>query len=236
MTAGDTVLSVADKFGVTSQNILDFSPNNLNASSTLAADTVIMVPGGSPPSEVAAARLASAKQAEAAQSTTSTKSTQASKSTSSGSSSNASNTITKTAPKAIPAPQSSYSGGSGSLGWPLSNFVITQYFSSHHNGLDLAAPAGTPIHAAGSGVVIWAGWRTDGLGYCVFIDHQNGLLTVYGHMIRQPSVRVGQYVSRGQVIGNVGSTGNSTGPHTHFMVKVGSGRDYRNPLAWLGSR
>ena len=233
VSAGDTVLSVADKFGVTSQNILDFSPNNLNASSTLAADTVIMVPGGSPPSEVAAARLASAKQEDASKST---KSTQVSKSTSSSSSSNVGNTITKTAPQAIPAPQSSYSGGSGSLGWPLSNFVITQYFSSHHNGLDLAAPAGTPIHAAGSGVVIWAGWRTDGLGYCVFIDHQNGLLTVYGHMIRQPSVRVGQYVSRGQVIGNVGSTGNSTGPHTHFMVKVGSGRDYRNPLAWLSSR
>ena len=230
VSSGDTVLSVADKFGVTSQNILDFSPNNLNASSTLAADTVIMVPGASPPSEVAAARLASAKQAEAAKSTTSTKST------SSSSSSNVGNTISKTAPKAIPAPQSSYSGGSGSLGWPLSNFVITQYFSSHHNGLDLAAPAGTPIHAAGSGEVIWAGWRTDGLGYCVFIDHQNGLLTVYGHMIRQPSVRVGQYVSRGQVIGNVGSTGNSTGPHTHFMVKVGSGRNYRNPLGWLSSR
>jgi murein DD-endopeptidase MepM/ murein hydrolase activator NlpD len=236
VASGDTVLSVADKFGVTSQNILDFTPNNLTAGSTLTADAVIMVPGGSPPSEVAAARLASAKQEEeaAAKKTTSS---QAAKTTSSSSGSDASKTITKSAPpKAAPAPQSSYTGGSGSLGWPLSNFVITQYFSSHHNGLDLAAPAGTPIHAAGSGEVIWAGWRTDGLGYCVFIDHQNGLLTVYGHMIRQPSVRVGQYVSRGQVIGNVGSTGNSTGPHTHFMVKVGSGRDYRNPLAWLSSR
>jgi murein DD-endopeptidase MepM/ murein hydrolase activator NlpD len=231
VTAGDTVLSVADKFGVTSQNILDFTPNHLSAGSTLAADAVIMVPGGSPPSEVAAARLAEAKkqQEEEAASTSSQTTKSSTKSTTSAS-------ITKTTPKAIPAPKSSYTGGSGSLGWPLSNFVITQYFSSHHNGLDLAAPAGTPIHAAGAGEVIWAGWRTDGLGYCVFIDHQNGLLTVYGHMIRQPSVRVGQYVARGQVIGNVGSTGNSTGPHTHFMVKVGSGRNYRNPLAWLGSR
>ena len=88
--------------------------------------------------------------------------------------------------------------------------------------------------AADSGRIIWSGWRTDGLGYCVMIDHLNGLLTVYGHMIRQPPVYVGQYVSRGQVIGYIGSTGHSTGPHVHFMVKVGSGRNYRNPLAYLG--
>lgn len=235
VAAGDTVLSVAAKFGVTSQNILDFTPNDLTAASTLAADTVIVVPGGSPPSEVAAARLASAKQEEAAASKNDA-SAQISKSTKSTTSQSTAKSTSQSTTKAIAIPNSSYSGGSGSLGWPLSNFVITQGFSSHHNGLDLAAPAGTPIHAAGSGEVIWAGWRTDGLGYCVFIDHQNGLLTVYGHMIRQPAVRVGQYVGRGQVIGYVGSTGNSTGPHTHFMVKVGSGRNYRNPLGFLSSR
>jgi murein DD-endopeptidase MepM/ murein hydrolase activator NlpD len=119
--------------------------------------------------------------------------------------------------------------------WPV-NGTITQYFTRSHNGLDIAISAGTPIHAADSGEVIWAGWRTDGLGYCVMIDHHNGLTTVYGHMIRQPAVYVGQYVSRGQVIGYIGSTGHSTGPHVHFMVKAGSGssHDYRNPLAYLG--
>ena len=70
----------------------------------------------------------------------------------------------------------------------------------------------------------------------MIIDHLNGLVTVYGHMIRQPSVYVGQYVTRGQKIGNVGSTGHSTGPHVHFMVKVGMGHNYRNPLAYLGGR
>ena len=54
-----------------------------------------------------------------------------------------------------------------------------------------------------------------------------------GHQIRQPPVYVGQYVSRGQVIGYIGSTGHSTGPHVHFMVKVGTGHNYRNPLAYL---
>jgi murein DD-endopeptidase MepM/ murein hydrolase activator NlpD len=129
----------------------------------------------------------------------------------------------------------SYKSGTGSLIWPV-NGTITQYFSSHHNGLDIAISAGTPIHAADSGKVMWAGWRTDGLGYCVIIDHLDGYSTVYGHMIRQPSVYVGQYVSRGQVIGYVGSTGHSTGPHVHFMVKAGSAtsHNYRNPLGFLG--
>lgn len=138
-------------------------------------------------------------------------------------------------------PTSSSSGintpksGTGSFMWPV-NAVITQYFSASHNGLDLATAAGTPIYAADSGKVVWSGWRTDGLGYCVIIDHLNGYSTVYGHQIRQPAVYVGQYVSRGQVIGWVGSTGRSTGPHVHFMIKGGNSasRNYLNPLAYLG--
>ncbi len=230
---GDTVFSVADKFGVTTQMIMDFTPNGVTTADAFPVDKLLMIPGGSPPSEVAAARLAAAQEAEKQNES----STQAS---SDKPSQSAAKPVTpKATPKPSTAPKpatSGYTGGSGTLGWPLASFVITQYFTSYHNGLDLAAPAGTPIHAAAAGKVIWSGWRTDGLGYCVFIDHQNGLTTVYGHMIRQPAVYVGQYVSRGQVIGYVGSTGHSTGPHTHFMVKVGTGRNYRNPLAYLGSR
>ena len=115
--------------------------------------------------------------------------------------------------------------------WPV-NGTITQYFTRSHNGLDIAISAGTPIHAADAGRVVWSGWRTDGLGYCVMIDHLNGYTTVYGHMIRQPAVYVGQYVAKGQVIGYVGSTGHSTGPHVHFMIKGGnaSSHNYLNPL------
>ncbi len=89
-----------------------------------------------------------------------------------------------------------------------------------HDGLDLAAPSGTPILAAGSGTVVTAGWCNCGLGYYVEIDHGDGITTLYGHMASQPYVSAGETVSQGEVIGPVGSTGISTGPHTHFMVRV----------------
>jgi murein DD-endopeptidase MepM/ murein hydrolase activator NlpD len=243
---GDTVFTVADKFGVSTQLIMDFTPNGITSADKLPVDKLITVPGGSPPSEVQAARLAAAKEVERQREAEAAAARKDQPSESSQS--NTQSAIVKpvspkptTKPAATPKPVAkpdtpTYSGGSGTLGWPIKSFVITQYFSSKHNGLDLAAPAGTNIYAAGSGTVIWSGWRTDGLGYCVFIDHGNGLTTVYGHMIRQPRVYVGQHVSRGQLIGNVGSTGRSTGPHTHFMVKVGASRNYRNPLAYLSGR
>jgi murein DD-endopeptidase MepM/ murein hydrolase activator NlpD len=239
---GDTVFSVADKFGVTPQMILDFTPNSVSAEGTLPLDKLILVPGGRPPSEVQAARLAAAKEAEREAESSkleSSRSDQPAANPQTGASKPAAPkppTPKPVTPKPTPKPEIGYTGGSGTLGWPLKSFVITQYFSGRHNGLDLAAPAGNNIYAAGGGRVIWSGWRTDGLGYAVFIDHGNGLTTVYGHMIRQPKVYVGQQVSRGQIIGNVGSTGRSTGPHVHFMVKVGSSRNYRNPLSYLGKR
>lgn len=89
-----------------------------------------------------------------------------------------------------------------------------------HDGLDLAAASGTPLLAAASGTVVTAGWCNCGLGYYVEIDHGDGLHTLYGHMASQPYVREGQAVSQGEVIGPLGSTGISTGPHVHFMVTV----------------
>lgn len=88
-----------------------------------------------------------------------------------------------------------------------------------HDGLDLAAPQGTPLVAVAEGTVVVAGWCDCGLGYYVEIDHGDGVHTVYGHMVGQPSVSVGQKVSQGDQIGQVGSTGLSTGPHVHFMVR-----------------
>jgi murein DD-endopeptidase MepM/ murein hydrolase activator NlpD len=87
-----------------------------------------------------------------------------------------------------------------------------------HEGIDLGAAYGTPIHAAAAGTVIYAGWM-EGYGNLVIIDHGGGLATAYGH---QSSIAVanGQSVSQGQVIGYVGSTGHSTGPHLHFEVRV----------------
>jgi murein DD-endopeptidase MepM/ murein hydrolase activator NlpD len=87
-----------------------------------------------------------------------------------------------------------------------------------HTGVDLTAPRGTEIHAAGDGVVVRADWA-GGYGNCVRINHGYGYLTLYGHM-NKFIVRPGQKVKRGDVIGYVGSTGLSTSPHLHYEVRI----------------
>lgn len=86
-----------------------------------------------------------------------------------------------------------------------------------HPGLDFAAPAGTPIYATANGTVEFAGNRGDGYGNNVIINHGYGYKTLFGHMFRIKA-RAGQSVKRGEVIGWVGSTGKSTGPHCHYEV------------------
>ncbi|MDR1615863.1 MAG: peptidoglycan DD-metalloendopeptidase family protein [Syntrophomonadaceae bacterium] len=126
-----------------------------------------------------------------------------------------------------PAGQSAVKG-SGNLNWPLYG-TITQYFSRGHSGLDVAVPTGTAIKAADAGVVTKASWEGN-YGYMVSIDHGNGIVTRYAHC-SSLKVRVGQNVSRGEVIAASGSTGRSTGPHLHFEVL--SGGVFLNPLSAL---
>lgn len=97
----------------------------------------------------------------------------------------------------------------------------TDPFNGHaafHAGLDFKGPVGAPIFAAANGKVSFAGVK-QGYGNCVEIDHGNGLLTRYAHMSRL-GAKVGQKVSAGDVIGAIGSTGRSTGPHLHFEVRI----------------
>ncbi len=86
-----------------------------------------------------------------------------------------------------------------------------------HAGLDFAAPSGTPIYATADGIVQTAGFNTDGYGNKVVINHGYGYQTLYGHMVRVKA-KAGQRVKRGEVIGYIGSTGKSTGPHCHYEV------------------
>ena len=88
----------------------------------------------------------------------------------------------------------------------------------YHSGIDIAAEYGTPICAAQSGVVITAGW-IDGYGNTIMIDHGGGIVSLYGHN-QSLAVNVGQSVNQGQVVAYCGSTGNSTGPHCHFEVRL----------------
>ncbi len=88
-----------------------------------------------------------------------------------------------------------------------------------HRGLDFTAPQGTPIYATGDGSVSTAGYSDGGYGNHVEINHGYGYQTLYGHMVRI-KVRAGQKVKRGEVIGWVGNTGKSTGPHCHYEVKI----------------
>jgi murein DD-endopeptidase MepM/ murein hydrolase activator NlpD len=100
-----------------------------------------------------------------------------------------------------------------------------------HEGVDLAAPDGTPIVAAGAGVVVRAG-AAQGYGNAVLIDHGDGFLTHYGHL-SAITVTVGQHVTAGEQIGNEGSTGHSTGPHLHFEVHQGFYQNPIEPTAWM---
>lgn len=125
------------------------------------------------------------------------------------------------------------SGGSATslsdLQWPVpSCTLITSRFgyrvaptagaSTYHGGLDIGAGMGASIVAAGAGDVIYAG-ANGGYGNCVMIDHGNGIVTVYAHM-SSIGVSYGQYVTAGQYIGAVGSTGISSGPHCHFEIRI----------------
>jgi murein DD-endopeptidase MepM/ murein hydrolase activator NlpD len=131
--------------------------------------------------------------------------------------------------------------GTGQMQRPIQGAVITQYFAHMeyqtwcgcwrpHTGIDLAAPYGTPIMAADSGQVIWVGWDWSGLGWAVKISHGDYIATIYGHMDHY-IVKVGQSVTKGQIIGYEGSTGASTGPHLHFMVLVHN--VWVNPLLYV---
>jgi murein DD-endopeptidase MepM/ murein hydrolase activator NlpD len=120
-----------------------------------------------------------------------------------------------------PTPGTDQTPSSAGLIWPVQGPITSPFgwrWGRMHEGIDIGVPYGTPIHAAGSGTIIYCGWE-EGYGNLTVIDHGGNLATAYGH---QSSIAVscGQQVTQGQVIGYVGSTGHSTGPHLHFEVRV----------------
>ncbi|MBQ3626424.1 MAG: peptidoglycan DD-metalloendopeptidase family protein [Synergistaceae bacterium] len=132
-----------------------------------------------------------------------------------------------------------YLKGSGTmLDWPVRGQVTSKFGNrvhpmfktkSNHSGIDIAAPSGTPVKAAASGEVLYVGWMR-GYGQVIILDHGRNITTVYAHL---SSTRVsdGQVIRAGSVIGGVGKTGNATGYHLHFEVRVNG--KIQNPLSYL---
>jgi murein DD-endopeptidase MepM/ murein hydrolase activator NlpD len=112
-------------------------------------------------------------------------------------------------------------------GWPITGRLMDGYgqrsdpFSGEgamHTGVDISAPMGTSVKATADGIVVHAGWYS-GYGRCIVLDHGNGYQTLYGHL-SESEVIVGQEIRQGEVLGRVGMTGRSTGPHLHYEVRI----------------
>ncbi len=124
--------------------------------------------------------------------------------------------------------------GSGAYVWPSSERRVSGYPYSpetNHYGIDIGGSMGNPIYAADNGVVVYSGWSTWGYGNVIAVDHGNGMQTIYAHL-NTLDVGCGAFVTRGDVIGTMGSTGNSSGPHLHFEMRLNSARV--NPHNYIG--
>lgn len=116
--------------------------------------------------------------------------------------------------------------------WPCESVAITALKNDYpgHGGTDIGAGNGLEIYAAADGIVTEAAWGNTGYGYYVVIDHGSGYQTLYAHC-HEIFVEVGEEVVAGQIIATTGSTGNSTGPHLHFEVRVNG--EYCDPLEFV---
>ncbi|HDQ72682.1 MAG TPA: LysM peptidoglycan-binding domain-containing protein [Chloroflexi bacterium] len=183
----DTLASIAEKYDVEPEAIVNCSYNALNSpDAMIQVGTKLIVPGGEKPY--------------------------------------------------VPKVVTTYAGsapegarGTGRFQWPVLG-QITQGYWYGHRAIDIGAPTGSAVQAVDGGFVSFAGWTDVGYGYLLVIDHANGFATYYAHLSNM-YVSTGQAVDRGQVIGAVGSTGWSTGPHLHFEVRYYGVQ--QNPRAYL---
>jgi LysM repeat protein len=136
----------------------------------------------------------------------------------------------------VPRRVTSYSGpipsgarGTGAFTWPVLG-KLTQGYWWGHRAIDIGAPTGSAALATDGGYVSFVGWTDIGYGYLIILDHANGYSSYYAHL-SQMYVMIGQRVERGQVIGAVGSTGNSSGPHLHLEIRYNGVE--QNPLVYL---
>lgn len=129
-----------------------------------------------------------------------------------------------------PTAAPSSSAPPGVMGWPVRGTVTQEFGHNGHPGIDIAAATGTPVGAATAGTVTQAGYN-NGYGNSVILDHGAGITTLYGHL-SSIAVHTGDHLPAGGLLGAVGSTGHSTGPHLHFETREGA--EKRNPRSYVG--
>jgi len=143
-------------------------------------------------------------------------------------------TVSWIIPRDNPASGSSYLGpgacggiiygdvGTGTFTYPTTATWLSGYDYNPpiHNGLDFDGDFGSPIYASDTGVVVYSGWSDRGYGYLIVVDHDDGWQTFYAHLTEGTLVPCGRSVQKGQLIASMGSTGNSSGPHLHFELRL----------------
>ena len=140
-------------------------------------------------------------------------------------------------PPTIESVRSSFGGvapiivGTGTFIYPVGSRNFTQYFWYGHPGIDIALAEGTAVAASDTGTVTFAGWNIYGYGNLIVVNHGNGYETLYAHL-SGINVVPGQIVYQGNVIGSTGNSGNSSGPHIHFEVRINGAQD--NPCWYIG--
>jgi hypothetical protein len=196
---GEGLNGVAEFYGVDPDVIVNYSGNNLDAGSVgnysnpnIEPGTMLVVPGGTRPS------------------------------------------VTWVVARDDPASGNSYLGpgacggiiygnvGTGTFTWPTTATWLSgyDYTPPVHNGLDFDGDFGSPIYAADSGVIVYSGWSDRGYGYLIVVDHDSGWQTFYAHLMEGTLLPCGSNVQKGQLIASMASTGNSTGPHLHFELRL----------------
>ncbi len=190
---GDTLEGLSILYGINEDEIIAYSPNNLQFPYRLYPNTQILIPGAvrnvfvwTPP-------------------------TLASVSSGSG--------------------VASLVVGTGSFIFPVSSHNFTQRFWYGHPGVDVGLSVGSAVFAADTGTVTYAGWNVYGYGNLIVVNHGNGYETFYAHLSGF-NVVPGQIVTKGQVIGATGNTGNSSGPHIHFEIRLNGNQN--DPCWYVG--
>ena len=196
---GDGLNGVSSYFSVTPEDIINYPNNGLDpetigdyALPNIEADTILFVPGGTRPT----VSFISARDEEAT-----------------GNSYLGDGACTV----------SIYSqSGTGSFTWPTTATWLSgyDYTPPTHNGLDFDGDYGSPIYASDSGVIVYSGWSVVGYGNLIVVDHDDGWQTFYGHLLDGSMLPCGTNVTKGELIAYMGSTGNSTGPHLHFELRL----------------